>query len=196
MEELVVSQTVSKLESVFTRIHQQRMQDVPICNEKIQVQAVGFQTWQDCYLGVLITPWFMNLMLLPRNQDDWQKLNQLESCSHCFPSGRYQFLVGYESELGKYQSCSLFSPMFEFVDHLAAYETASVVVKELMNEENVDDTSTHSSQIEEIWNGHSDIDTEINPNMPINDNAEHDKEKTFSRRDILRGSMSPDAENT
>ena len=42
------------------------MAGVPMLNPALRVQAVGFRHWQSHWLGVLVTPWFMNLMLLPR----------------------------------------------------------------------------------------------------------------------------------
>jgi [NiFe] hydrogenase assembly HybE family chaperone len=37
-----------------------------------------------------------------------------------FPAGRFDFLVGEEAGLGRYQMCSLFSPVLEFEDQEAA----------------------------------------------------------------------------
>ena len=48
-----------------TRIQRERMADIPLLNPALEVQAVGFSVWEAYCLGVLITPWFMNLMLLP-----------------------------------------------------------------------------------------------------------------------------------
>ena len=151
VEDINLSKTSEKLEQTFEQIYQQRMLDIPICNHDISVKVVGFQSWDNCFLGVLVTPWFMNLILLPQSRDAWENLKELESVPHIFPSGRYSFLVGYEAELGKYQSCSLFSPMFEFADNDAAIETATEVIKELMNQEHIDQTTLHEKEIQAIW---------------------------------------------
>ena len=58
-------QIAAELEAAFARIHRERMADVPILNEALRVEAVGFVARGDEALGVLVTPWFMNLMLVP-----------------------------------------------------------------------------------------------------------------------------------
>ena len=35
-------------------------------NPALSVEAVGFRPWDEHWLGVLVTPWFMNLWLMPR----------------------------------------------------------------------------------------------------------------------------------
>ena len=49
---------------MFSRIQAERMADVPLLNPALTVETVGFRLWQDSWLGVLITPWSMNLLAL------------------------------------------------------------------------------------------------------------------------------------
>ena len=97
-------------------------------NIRLGIHAIGFQRWQNNFMGILITPWFMNLVLLPVHEDDWSDMVELSKHSHAFPSGVYEFLVCYDSDIGYYQICSLFSPMFEFPDDAVAIETAEIVL--------------------------------------------------------------------
>ena len=42
------------------------MRDLPIYNGKIAIEAIGFRPFgDDALIGVVLTPWFMNLKLLP-----------------------------------------------------------------------------------------------------------------------------------
>jgi [NiFe] hydrogenase assembly HybE family chaperone len=131
-----------QLEAVFRRIQEERMQDVPVCNPALEVKAVGFREWGDYALGVMLTPWFMNLMLLPRNPQSLEgTLEEMKESSkegskqlHHFPSGSYEFIYGREEGLGAYQVCSLFSPMHEFADQETALETARQVLDAVMEE--------------------------------------------------------------
>ena len=42
------------------------MRDLPIYNDKIAIEAIGFRLFGDAeLLGVVLTPWFMNLIVLP-----------------------------------------------------------------------------------------------------------------------------------
>jgi [NiFe] hydrogenase assembly HybE family chaperone len=136
-----------KLESAFRRIEQERMRDIPVCNPALQVEAVGFREWGKYYLGVVITPWFMNLMLLPVCAEDFQSLKEGSKKLHIFPSGRYEFIVGREADLGGYQVCSLFSPMHDFVDQQTAVDTATLVLAELMDDRNQDTVSLKAESL-------------------------------------------------
>ncbi len=43
-----------------------RMRGLPIVNPALAVEAVGFAPWEGHWLGVMVTPWFINLTLLLR----------------------------------------------------------------------------------------------------------------------------------
>ncbi len=115
------------LESCFKRIQRERMQDVPILNPKLQVKAIDFLMFQQAWLGILITPWFMNILYF---RDDEQGLGS--KITHTFPAGQIEFIVAFEEALGFYQSCSLYSPMFAFADQLSAEQTAIAAMRELV----------------------------------------------------------------
>lgn len=204
-----IEQKIQVLEKAFTRIQHENMHDVPILNDKIKVTAVGFRLWQDSYIGIMVTPWFMNLMLLPLEIDDWDELAELSKKTHSFPSGQYTFITGYEFDIGKYQMCSLFSPMFEFADHDAAIETAEVAMTELLNHENVEQTDIDSELIEDIWDGsqphpdHMDAEDTL---KTLNDEQKKEilEQKTMtekletpiSRRQMLRGKFFGEEDQT
>lgn len=121
-----------RLEQVFRRIEAERMAHVPILNRDLKVEAVGFQDWQGHWLGILITPWFMNLMLLPGHKSDWLNLPAGKSRIWGLPAGEYEFIAGFEADLGEYHSCSLFSPVLEFVDQEAARLTAQAALAAIL----------------------------------------------------------------
>jgi [NiFe] hydrogenase assembly HybE family chaperone len=193
------AQIARKLETVFNRIYKQRMSDMPMVNPQLQVHAIDFQPWQQGYLGVLSTPWFMNLMLLPGAQQDWSSLQELGKQSHSFPSGRYEFITGYEDEVGKYQMCSLFSPMFEFADDASAVETAHVIMRELMQAKNQDEAHIQPQQMEAIWNG--DELPELDSETPATPDTKQQRpriserlEQPLSRRQLLSGIFTSDTD--
>jgi [NiFe] hydrogenase assembly HybE family chaperone len=194
-----ISQITGKLERVFERIYHERMTGMPLVNPVLEVRAVAFQRWQDCYLGVLVTPWFMNLMLLPAEADQWQEQKELSIHSEVFPSGRYDFITAIEEEIGTYKMCSLFSPMFEFADQQAAIETAEAAMHALMQGEHQDHSDAEARHIEQIWRGETDID--MVTDMPRTQQTEANEpglsEKIntpVSRRALLRGALMLDNE--
>jgi [NiFe] hydrogenase assembly HybE family chaperone len=124
--------------AAFRVVHETRMHDVPILNPAIAVEAVGFAPWDAHWLGCLVTPWFMNLMLLPREAEKWVRLRPGEKHTYAFPAGAFEFIGGREDAVGEYQACSLFSPMFEFADHAAARATAEACLRALFDPDNVE----------------------------------------------------------
>jgi [NiFe] hydrogenase assembly HybE family chaperone len=99
------------------------MHDVPILNPALAVEAVGFEQYQGNWIGVLVTPWFMNLVALP-GTGAWRSAPERASVYYAFPTGVYEFIAAREPGIGEYHACSLFSPMPEFADQAAARETA------------------------------------------------------------------------
>ncbi len=147
------------LEQLYQQILQQRMLNLPMVNPALKVQALDFKIYADYWVGILLTPWFMNLMLLPEQAAVWENLETGEKISCQFPSGLYQFIVGKEPSLGHYASCSLYSPMFQFDQQSVAESAAQAAWKALFMEAEV-------------------INASLQP-----------KAQTISRRDLLRGML-------
>lgn len=122
-----------QIERVFTEIHATRMQGMPFVNPALRVEAVGFRRWDGRWLGVLITPWFMNLMLVPDADASWHHVRYGDSVSYVLPAGVFEFISAREPMLGDYQSCSLFSPVFEFADPDGARATAVAALTALFD---------------------------------------------------------------
>lgn len=120
------------VERAYVRIQHERMADVPILNPSLAVQAVDFQRWQGHWLGVLVTPWCMSLLLLPGGTGHWASTSGNQRRFVKFPAGDFAFLGGEEAELGEYQSCSLFSPMGQFACHDDAVQTARAALGGLL----------------------------------------------------------------
>ncbi|MCI4431036.1 MAG: [NiFe]-hydrogenase assembly chaperone HybE [Burkholderiales bacterium] len=121
------------LERAFQSVLQRQMQDMPMLNRALSVEAVGFRPWHEHWLGIMVTPWFMNLMLLPRVSANWQPIAERESRHYVFPAGVFEFIGGSDPVLGDYQACSLFSPMFEFADQGGARATAVAALEALFD---------------------------------------------------------------
>lgn len=114
------------VEEVFRRIHAGRMADMPMLNPRVGVAAVGFARidgdatdWR----GVLVTPWGINLLLLPAC-DDWPVPGPHERVFRQYPAGSFAFLGNREDDLGDYLACPLIHDMQQFADHDTAVMTA------------------------------------------------------------------------
>ncbi|MDR3514658.1 MAG: [NiFe]-hydrogenase assembly chaperone HybE [Azospirillaceae bacterium] len=111
-----------------------RMRALPIYNPALEIEAVGFQPWPGGSIGIMITPWFMNTVLLPRGGAD---RHPGEGSTHrvILPSGSYEFVAAWIEGVGMIRNCSLFSPMTDFVDQRAARLTAEAALTALLTAE-------------------------------------------------------------
>ncbi len=126
----------ARLEADFREVWHAKMRDVPLVNKVLHVQAVGFHRHDDRPLGVLITPWFMNLFLLPKEDEDWSGLLPGTKEVIGFASGDYEFIHNVREQSGGYKACSLFSPMGDFNTQAQAVDVARAVLVELFKPEN------------------------------------------------------------
>lgn len=120
------------LERAFGAIARTRMAGLPICNPELAVEALGFRRGPaGQWVGMLITPWAVNLLCLPGEADTWPAVPAGGRHDWHFPSGDYEFTVAKEEQLGIYHLCSLFSPALEFESHAAARLTAMAALDAL-----------------------------------------------------------------
>lgn len=108
------------------------MRDLPVVNAALSVQAVGFNRFNKDWLGVLITPWFMNLLMMPGPDSTWHAQQPGTKIEKNFPYGTFEFTLGNETQLGTYALCSLFSPMFQFENQAAALAAAQAALQGLL----------------------------------------------------------------
>ena len=130
---LALPSPAAALQARFESIWRGPMADVPLLNPALAVQALGFRPWGEHWLGLLLTPWFMNLVLLPRLPERWRVIGERESRHYVFPAGVFEFIGSHDPVLGDYQACSLFSPMFEFADQASAEATALAAIEALFD---------------------------------------------------------------
>ena len=130
-QHLAGTELVTRLEAFFTEVWQSRMAGLPILNPALRVEAVNFLPWDNGWLGVMITPWFMSLLWVPNDRE--VTLGQRgDKVMQYLPSGDYEFVVAHEDGIGDYLSCSLCSPMSPFADHESARATAVAVMESVL----------------------------------------------------------------
>ncbi len=142
------SSWVDSLVACYAETARMRMAGLPVCHPDLDVAAVGFQAWSDSevdgdaklhsthgLLGVLLTPWFMNLVWkADAPGSPWETLPVGVSRELRLGDQRLSFIGAHEAALGAFATCSLISPMFQFADQAAAVATAEAVVATLAGE--------------------------------------------------------------
>ena len=120
------------LEDIFTAIHRERMEGIPLLNPRLRVRATGFRIWEGRWIGTLLTPWFLNLIALPATAEARLPLAEGQRRRLPLPSGDYQFVGGYEERLGPYLFCSLLSPVHQLGSQGEAERIAAEVMDLLL----------------------------------------------------------------
>lgn len=128
----------ARIVDAYERIRRTRMEGLPFLNTRLRVEAVGFRPWEGQWLGALVTPWSLNLLLMP-GEGEWTSLAAGAERFVAFPAGCFRFIAGHEATLGESHSCSLFSPVLEFTGHEAARLTAEAALAGLFEPEALED---------------------------------------------------------
>lgn len=124
---------IGLLVETFERIGRERMAGVPLLHPGLRVEAVGFERAcgpgedESGWLGVLVTPWFMNLLWWPDEARHAAAPGRTRL--HALGGERYAFLGAHESALGAFEMCSLVSPMELIADQDAARALAREVLR-------------------------------------------------------------------
>jgi [NiFe] hydrogenase assembly HybE family chaperone len=165
---------VEKLEAVFKDIADMRMAGLPICNSELRVQAVGFREWQRRWVGVLVTPWTISLVMLAGTDAPLDELAPDTKMAWEFPSGKYEFMGLNELSLAGCQTCSLISPVVD----VERQEDAVSIAEQVM-------TALFSTELaERQWDEERKATLEA-----ARLNGETVMKKELSRRDFLRGNF-------
>ena len=135
---------VESLVSTYRDIVQPRMLSLPMFNQALRVEAVDFQPHQDRAYGVIITPWFMNLVVLPAEDDDWKTLAPGESVKLSFPGGDYECAASIVEGLGTHLALPLFTTVKDFPDQDTAVRIARDILQRLRGDH--DDPVENTSQ--------------------------------------------------
>ncbi|MDK9696799.1 MAG: [NiFe]-hydrogenase assembly chaperone HybE [Siculibacillus sp.] len=121
-----------RLARLYGDIAERSMRDLPVSNPKLRVEAVGFHDDGVRVVGIVVTPWFMNVVIAASPLGPAPVAAPPGStATHDLPSGTYDFVVGEIADFGRLDSLSLFSPMFEFDDPEVARATAEAAMAEL-----------------------------------------------------------------
>ena len=108
---------------------------LPVHNGELRVETVGFRPWGDLFVGIVTTPWCMNLVAMPRDLDAPAPGALGSKRQHALPSGGYTFTLGRMDGVGFIETCSLFSPMEVFENHEAAVLAAEAAAEGLFETE-------------------------------------------------------------
>lgn len=110
----------------FDKVWRDSMHDMSFVNSALRVEAVGFRRHEGDWVGALITPWFLNLFLLPGGGALWQDQPTGEQRTLEFPVGKLDFIGDNNpgATISAYQYCPLLHPVQHLTDQAAARDAA------------------------------------------------------------------------
>ncbi len=120
-----------RLEKVFREIGRTRMAGLPILNPALAVEGVDFVAWGGHWLGALVTPWFLNVVLFPRSMPV-PRVPEGREVSLSFPSGPCSFREIRLPELPPFLVHPVLSPMTGVASQEEARRLASQAVGNLI----------------------------------------------------------------
>jgi [NiFe] hydrogenase assembly HybE family chaperone len=158
-----------------------RMEGLSFVNPALEVEPVGFAPWQGHWLGVMLTPWFMNLILAPGDPAVWRALPQGEKRRYRFPAGDFDFIGARDELAGDYQLCSLFSPVLQFEDQPTARMVAQLARDALFDAAHAEPNEMPVANLSPALDAH-----------PASPGPLSSLAAPQSKRDFLRGRLSGD----
>lgn len=103
-----------------------------VYNPRLGVEATPLVALAEGHVGVVITPWFMSLVWLPARRAATDP-RPGHTHTRTFASGGYDFVAAEHDAVGPYETCSLFSPMFEFTSAREARAVADAALAQLVD---------------------------------------------------------------
>jgi [NiFe] hydrogenase assembly HybE family chaperone len=118
--------SIARLVAAY-RVVETRMRGLAVCNPALSVQAIGFQLHGGVLVGALVTPWFLNLVVIGRGLPPAGETVEVD-----LPGGRFELHGATEGV--PHLALSLISPMTDVVDQRAARAIAEETVRLALTE--------------------------------------------------------------
>lgn len=126
------SERVEALEKHFGQVYRQRIRGLPIANPALAVEVVGFRDYGAHTLGVLVTPWFMNLVLLA-GDGEWDDAAAGATVTVDMPGESVDFILSRDEETGTTLTAVLFGTVTDFPGQELARDIAREVLERLLD---------------------------------------------------------------
>lgn len=92
------------------------MHDLPFVHPQMPVYVTPCTLFEGQWLGSVVTPWMLSLLIFPGPQQYWPRRKVGERIGLQLPYGEMTFTVGELPGIGQYLSCSLMSPLSRDLD--------------------------------------------------------------------------------
>lgn len=102
-----------KMLAMYRRIWETTMRDLDFVNRALEVDIAGFRRHRGDWVGAVVSPWFVNLYVLPGGGELWCDLGAGERVKLPFPVGELEFIADYDpaAEVPAALYCPLLAPV-------------------------------------------------------------------------------------
>ncbi len=135
----------ARLAEAYKIIWATSMRDVPICNSALDIESIGFRAHSGSAVGIVVTPWFMNLVVAAPTEEADPSLQDGAASSLRLPAGEIECAGASLDGFGGLRACSLFSPMFDFAEMAVARTVAEEAMKAFFTKPSGDDSPRQPS---------------------------------------------------
>ncbi len=123
------------LESMYRQVWNTSMHDMPFVNRALEIVAIGFRRHEGDWVGAMLTPWFLNLCLLPGGGTLWRDRGSGDRVKLQFPAGELEFIADYDPDgsVPAYLYFPLFQPVGQFATQESAVAAAQAALDALFS---------------------------------------------------------------
>lgn len=123
----------SVLEAHFHQLWAARGQDFPAINPKLAIKAIGFARVHGDWMGVMVTPWFVHLILLAGGGTLWGDIPLGQRRYLDLPGATLPFTAAEAFGIGAYQYSPLLAQVSEAEDMAAAQRVADDALQAILH---------------------------------------------------------------
>lgn len=102
---------IAQLEACFQQVADKEMKGLPFYRNNMPIKACGFTLFEKQWIGALLTPWMLELVIIAGPEQEWPRRKIGERIALTLPCGEVKFTVGELAEGWQYLACSLMSPL-------------------------------------------------------------------------------------
>lgn len=123
---------LTALETAHRTVAATDMAGLVLCNRRLSVEAVGFRPHGAGWLGCLITPWTLNVVLFPDDTARWAGLRDGDKLVQDTPAGSFAFTAARLGALGVVMTIPAVSDMHVFSDQDEARAACAAALDALL----------------------------------------------------------------
>ena len=121
------------LAAYFLQHREAHAVDYPQANPALQVKAIGFTRCEGDWVGVMVTPWFVHLLLLPGGGTLWGDIPDGQRRYLDLPGSTFYFTATEAPEVGPYQYTALLDRIDQVPDMATAQGLADDALRTALN---------------------------------------------------------------